>query len=92
MPTTALTEGPRGAWNVLSIVPDDGDYLLAARTVRVVHATADKAYIQGAFTTGDIILAAGTHRLVAGQRVRLSQEDSPAGLVPQSSNFSNGGR
>ncbi len=72
VPLEALTDGLRGLWNVYVLRPleDRGGEVLEARDVRVLHATAAEAFIDGALTDGERIVATGLHRLVPGQRVR----------------------
>lgn len=72
VPLEALTDGLRGLWNVYVLRPQDrpDHHRLEARDVRVLHATANEAFIDGALADGERIVATGLQRLVPGQRVR----------------------
>jgi membrane fusion protein, multidrug efflux system len=70
IPAAAITDGMRGLWSVYILTAEDGGrFRLQARDVQVLHATADKVYVQGALSDGESIAAAGLHRLVPGQQV-----------------------
>ncbi|MCW8886212.1 MAG: efflux RND transporter periplasmic adaptor subunit [Motiliproteus sp.] len=74
IPLASLTDGIRGLWNVYNLapLPHGNLYSLQARNVTIVHATDTHAYVTGAITDGERILAKGLHRLVIGQQVRLT--------------------
>lgn len=77
VPIQALAEGERGLWTVLVAEPaDDASFMLERRALEILHATAEQAYVRGALREGDLLVASGTHRLVAGQRVVPSNDDS----------------
>ncbi len=86
VPLEALTDGLRGLWNVYVLTPGEApdSHVLEARDVRVLHATAERAFINGALTDGEQIVAAGLQRVVPGQRVRAGDAvamTSPADAV-----------
>ena len=70
-PLDALSEGRRGLWTVMAVVGEtDGDaYVLEPRVVDVLYTEGDQAYVRGALSGGELILAEGRNRVVAGQRV-----------------------
>jgi RND family efflux transporter MFP subunit len=71
VPVAALTEGPRGLWQGL-VAEGDGDrYVLAKRTLEVLHADEHRAYVRGTLASGDLVVSEGIHRVVAGQVVRV---------------------
>ncbi|RRJ83781.1 efflux RND transporter periplasmic adaptor subunit [Aestuariirhabdus litorea] len=74
VPLTALTDGVRGLWNVFVLQPeaDSGLYRLEARDVRILYANQERAFVSGSLADGEQLLSAGLHRLVPGQRVRLT--------------------
>ena len=82
LPLTALTDGIRGMWNVYALDPAEQDsYLLRRRSIQVLYATQTHAYVSGAIQPGEYILRSGLHRLVPGQRVKISERDF-AGVKP----------
>ncbi|WP_163391315.1 efflux RND transporter periplasmic adaptor subunit [Enterovibrio norvegicus] len=75
VPLTGLTDGLRGTWNVYAAVEnEDGVYQIARRSVQVLHADSDKAYVSGAVKDGEKVVSDGIHRIVSGQRVKLAAE------------------
>ncbi|MCR9256222.1 MAG: efflux RND transporter periplasmic adaptor subunit [Alphaproteobacteria bacterium] len=67
LPRGALSEGARGLWSVL-VVDESGDVPVAVReVVRIIHAEADKVYVEGSLASGARVVAEGTHRLAPGQ-------------------------
>lgn len=76
VPLDALAEGARGLWTVLVAErADDTTFLLERRTLEILHATNGEAFVRGALHEGDLLVASGVHRLVAGQRVVLTDDD-----------------
>lgn len=69
VPTSALAEGRRGLWTVYVLQPDQGDYLLEARVVETVRIEADRVFVRGAVTDGELVLASGLQRIMPGLRV-----------------------
>ncbi len=81
VPIAALTEGRRGLWALFVMAPDTavdgvepvaGQGVLERRTVQLLHTEADRAYVRGTLNDGEEYISSGTHRLVAGQRVRIA--------------------
>lgn len=75
VPLSALTEGVRGLWNLYALKQTDAGAIVEARDIRVLHSDQQTAYITGAVTGGEQIIASGLHRIVPGQKV------SPANLA-----------
>ena len=78
VPLAALTEGPRGLWQGLVAQPakdGGGDYTLVNRTVEVLHADSERAFVKGTIATGDLLVSDGVHRVVAGQRVAVNHAE-----------------
>lgn len=75
LPTTALTDGIRGLWNVYVAVPHEGQdrFLLEARDVEVVHAGTQRSYVRGALAPDELVVQGGLHRLTPGQSVRADR-------------------
>jgi RND family efflux transporter MFP subunit len=79
LPIDALIGGRRGLWNAMALEPAaeaEGLYRVSRREVQVLHSETERAYVRGAMSDGDIVVASGLHRVVPGQIVRLV--DSPA--------------
>lgn len=74
LPTDALAAGPRGLWNCYSVV----DGRVQQQVVEVLHTEGDRVLVRGTLADGDPIIASGTHRVVAGQQVRMLSEQSQA--------------
>jgi RND family efflux transporter MFP subunit len=77
VPLDALSESRQGLWAVYTVVPDEGEGptpnagSLVRREVDVLHAVADRVYVQGDLKPGEQVVAQGSQRLVPGQRVRV---------------------
>ncbi|NMP17804.1 efflux RND transporter periplasmic adaptor subunit [Thalassotalea sp. Y01] len=77
VPLSALTDGVRGTWNVYTLEPQlDQLFMVKHHSVEVIHTEQDKAYIRGDLPATQQILAAGLHRIVPGQVVRVEQQHS----------------
>lgn len=75
LPSTALIAGDRGLWSVYVLSPDDSDaYRVARRDVEVLHTEGDRSFVRGLVAGGDRIITSGTHRVVADQLVKPSEE------------------
>lgn len=70
VPMAALRPGPRATW-VLTTVRDETVELEAAE---IVHLDGDRAFVRGTFRDGMPYLPGGTHRVVPGQVVILSED------------------
>ena len=40
--------------------------------MQLLHTEADRAYVRGTLSDGEMVVSRGTHRMAPGQRVRLS--------------------
>ncbi|MDJ0748433.1 MAG: efflux RND transporter periplasmic adaptor subunit [Woeseiaceae bacterium] len=81
VPLAALAKGTRGLWQGLVAVPDSsGTHELQTRTLEILHAEDERAYVRGTLNKGELLVADGTHRVVAGQNVRV---DSSSRLAQQ---------
>ena len=83
LPATALGGGVRGLWNVLVMVPQQeaGEYRLQARVVEVRYVLEQRAFVGGDLRDGEVIVAAGLQRVVAGQLVRTDMSAEAEALV-----------
>ena len=68
-PVTGLAEGRRGLWSVYVLVAEDDAYRLEPRVVEALRVEADRVFVRGAVSDGDLILASGLQRVTPGQRV-----------------------
>lgn len=74
IPVRALSNGLRGLWRVFAIT-NNSQPTLENRTVEVVYTDGERAYVRGALTDGEFIVGDGTHKLSAGQVVKLKSAD-----------------
>ncbi len=76
VPLTALSEGGRGLWTVMTVI-DGGDGLeTGSETVEIVLVDGDRALVRGTLRDGAEIVVTGTHRLVPGSRVAVAAPSS----------------
>jgi RND family efflux transporter MFP subunit len=92
VPTTALTDGVRGLWNVYTLTPGSKTnkanlFTLQARNVQIRYTTENAAYISGAIADGERYLTGGLQRLVPGQTVRTATSSS---ITPSALSFAAG--
>lgn len=79
LPITALTESRRGLWSAFALEGDpNGPLRLSRRELEVLHAESERVFVRGTLRDGETVVATGLHRLVPGQRVRLSTAPIPA--------------
>ncbi|MCF8490172.1 MAG: efflux RND transporter periplasmic adaptor subunit [Rhodospirillum sp.] len=75
LPLDALSESRQGLWAAYTVIPGEGDGpgvgALVRREVNVLHASADRVYVQGDLNPDEMVVAQGSQRLVPGQRVRV---------------------
>ncbi|NOZ39035.1 MAG: efflux RND transporter periplasmic adaptor subunit [Planctomycetes bacterium] len=71
VPTTALTRGTRGLWS-LFVVQDD---FVGRCDVEVLDTVGTASFVRGTLQAGDAVIASGTHRVVAGQRVSADRSE-----------------
>ena len=82
IPAEAITDGVRGRWTIYVLADGDaGQYRVEARDVQIHHSHDNQVYVSGALRDGELIVAAGVHRLVPGQRVTAL--DAPHQDTPQ---------
>lgn len=72
VPISGLTQGLRGMWTVYSIKEDEEGAVVAREAVEILHTETDRAFVRGTLEDGDLIVSTGLHRVVPGQRVRVS--------------------
>ncbi|OJJ13717.1 hypothetical protein BKI51_02020 [Alphaproteobacteria bacterium AO1-B] len=79
IPVSALKEGPRGLWTVLTVAEDvdsaapSPTYVVVREAVEVLHAEEGRAFVRGTLTSDSLIVRDGVHRVVVGQAVDLAK-------------------
>jgi membrane fusion protein, multidrug efflux system len=68
VPLSALRQGPRGAWTLLTVAEGD---TIALEAAEILHLDGERAYVRGTFADGALYLPGGTHRVVPGETVTL---------------------
>jgi RND family efflux transporter MFP subunit len=77
LPLASLTRGMRGLWNVYrvesgpGIAEAEGTGRLRLQPVEVLHQAGERVFVRAGLADGTRIVAAGLHRVVPGQQVRL---------------------
>lgn len=74
LPISALAEGRRGLWTAYAIADTASGDLLETRALQLVHTEASRVFVKGTVQQGERLVSSGLHRLVPGQRVRVSGE------------------
>ena len=77
LPTTALSEGERGLWSCMVVVPDSPSSASQSlrvdrRDVEVLHTESNRVLVRGTLNAGDRVIARGTHRVSTGQVVQVT--------------------
>jgi RND family efflux transporter MFP subunit len=73
LPMSALTEGPKGLWNVFTVVDEEGGLSVAREVVEVLHVDDRRVFVRGNLAGGGNIVVSGTNRIIPGQPVALPQ-------------------
>jgi hypothetical protein len=67
----ALQRHTKGLWTLLIAEPSSRDgqaeVRASARIVEVLHIEGERAFVRGTLHDGELYIAAGPHRLAAGQ-------------------------
>lgn len=71
IPLSAMTDGLRGVWNVFALNNSNQELRVERRSIQVLYANNDHAYVTGAISNGERLVSNGLHRLVPGQAVML---------------------
>lgn len=69
VPMSSLAEGEAGLWSVYALAEKDGSHLVVMKDVELLHQEGDRAFVRGGLEDGELIVANGLHRLVAGMAV-----------------------
>ena len=75
VPLSALSEGPKGLWQVLTVIENDsGDLQVGREAVDILHVAGSRAYVRGTLADGMRIVVSGSNRVVPGEPVVLAAE------------------
>ncbi|MEM1287441.1 MAG: efflux RND transporter periplasmic adaptor subunit [Pseudomonadota bacterium] len=69
LPLSALRQGPRGTWTVLTVSEDQDAAVIGVEAVEVLHLAAGQVYVRGTLVDGAVYVPDGTHRVVPGEAV-----------------------
>lgn len=87
LPLSALHREADGVWFTLVAEPAEpqaapaespstGKYFVARRVLQVMQLQDDTALVDGSLVDGELVIAAGGHRVVSGQQVTLASQES----------------
>ena len=73
VPLSALQDGVRGLWTVLTLEPVDGSdtYTVGLEAVEILHVAGEGAFVRGTLNGDVLIVQEGAHRVVPGEIVHL---------------------
>ncbi|MEA5618461.1 efflux RND transporter periplasmic adaptor subunit [Cronbergia sp. UHCC 0137] len=71
LPASALIKGERGLWSCFAIASEGGTDRVERRDVEVLYTQGDRVLVRGTIVPGEKVVNSGTHRLVAGQIVKI---------------------
>lgn len=75
VPISALTDGIRGLWNIYVLTPSSDQYFnVERRDIDILYSNQDQAYIQGPISVKQHYIDQGSHKLVSGQKVNISNQ------------------
>jgi len=70
VPLSALRQGPRGAWTLMTV---SADGVIGLEAAEILHLDEGRAFIRGTFQDGTQYLPGGTHRVVPGEAGLLAE-------------------
>ncbi len=83
LPLSALTESSRGLWACYVTIElaerervGSATHRLRRRELEVVHQEADRVFVRGTLSDGEMVVVEGLHRLVPDQLVRIAADDA----------------
>ncbi len=83
LPLSALTESSRGLWACYVTIElaerervGSATHKLRRRELEVVHQEADRVFVRGTLSDGEMVVVEGLHRLVPDQLVRIAAADA----------------
>ena len=72
LPISALSEGEKGLWSVLTVIKYNALQTIAREAVEILHVEDGRAYVRGNLTRDSRIVINGTNRIIPGQKVALA--------------------
>jgi len=72
VPLTALKEGVRGQWTLLTVDPAG---TVRSASVEILHAESTRVFVRGAFPDGTLLIEQGPQRVTVGQQVVASMSE-----------------
>ncbi|MEM7695538.1 MAG: efflux RND transporter periplasmic adaptor subunit [Pseudomonadota bacterium] len=78
VPLSALSDGPRGLWRLLTVVDRAQGPTVVPEMANILFVQGERAYVAGTFEDGARVIEDGTHRVVPGERVEPRVIDAPA--------------
>jgi len=72
LPISALSEGSKGLWTVLTVVKRENGPSIAREAVEVLHVEQGRAFVRGNLGKATRVVVHGTNRIIPGQRVALA--------------------
>ncbi|KZL20854.1 Multidrug resistance protein MdtA precursor [Pseudovibrio axinellae] len=75
VPISALSEGEKGLWVVLTLAPQEEgqSYRVTKDAVEVLYTDGKSAYVRGALSEGQRYISSGRNRIIPGQQVTLAK-------------------
>ncbi len=74
LPLTALKEGQRGLWTVMTVEDRQGEKVVRSESVEILHADNQSVYVRGTLSDGARVISNGGNRVTDGQRIALGTE------------------
>ena len=74
VPLAALSEARNGLWSLMTTIKEDGAVIARREAVEIIHVDGERAFVRGSFIEGDQVIIGGDNRLVAGQRITISDQ------------------
>lgn len=76
-PVSALKQGVRGLWTVLTVEGAPDAPVVGIEAVEILHSDGARVFLRGTFADGALVIVDGPHRTTPGQRVRLLADADP---------------
>ncbi|KIT17857.1 efflux RND transporter periplasmic adaptor subunit [Jannaschia aquimarina] len=73
MPLSALRQGPRGSWQIVTVVDGAAGPVAGIEAVEIIAQADGRAFVRGTFDDGTRYLTEGVHRIVTGERLSLGE-------------------
>jgi RND family efflux transporter MFP subunit len=74
LPLSALKEGNRGLWIVMTAEEKGGETLVRNESVEILSARDQTVFVRGTLQDGALVITNGGNRVIDGQRIALARE------------------